>query len=245
MWAVAVSPSSPVLTVRLAFVSVRSGDQRARLPLDATIAVATRQDWAVDTDPDQIKSRERVRDLAEVYTHKREVDVMLDLIPDMFKKIDSRFLEPACGNGNFLVGILARKLGVITERQHGGSPNWYEFAVLRATASIHGIDISNENITEAQERMRAVIDKDFAEKGYDPTPAFRGALSVILNANIVYGDTLNEVERIKLIEWEAGAGETFIRTPSHLEEPEHNLFYVAPEPLAAVHYGELSPELLL
>lgn len=198
-----------------------------------------RQDRTADEGRGQIKSRARVRDLAEVYTHSREVDAMLGLIPDMFKSIDSRFLEPACGNGNFLVEILARKLRLITRRRHGGTANWYEFATLRAAASIYAIDISAENVAEAHERMRSVIDKEFAEKGYEPTPAFHSALAVILNANVVHGDTLRSAQSIRLTEWKAIEGERFIRKPSHLEEPPHDLFYVEPEPLPAVHYSDL------
>lgn len=196
----------------------------------------------MEPDRDQIKSRERVRDLAEVYTHKREVDAMLDLIPDMFERIDSRFLEPACGDGNFLVEVLARKLALASEKQHGGTPNWFEFAVLRAIASMYAVDISDENVSEAQDRMSAVIEKEFAEQGREPSPAFHDAARVILTANVVQGDTLNGLGSIELMEWEAGEGETFIRTPSGLEEPEHDLFYVAPEPMAPVHYSELRPK---
>ena len=61
----------------------------------------------------QVRSRERVRDLAEVFTHQREVDAMLDLMPDAFHNIDVKFLEPACGSGNFLVEILRRKLRLV------------------------------------------------------------------------------------------------------------------------------------
>src|SRR6185312_1331992 len=72
----------------------------------------------------QIKTRERVRDLAEVYTHKREVDAMLDLVPEMFpsagdpNNTDRKFLEPAAGSGNFLEEILRRKLAFVTARRY-------------------------------------------------------------------------------------------------------------------------------
>lgn len=194
---------------------------------------------------EQIKSRERVRDLAEVYTHPREVDAMLYLIPEMFRTIESRFLEPACGDGNFLVEILGRKLRLITEKRYGGTPNWYEFAVLRCAASIYAIDISDENVFEAQERMRAVIDKEFADKGYEPTPSFHDALTVILISNVVHGDTLEDAQSIRFIEWEVGEGETFIQAPTYLEEPDHDLFYAAPEPLSPIHYSDLTSEVLL
>jgi hypothetical protein len=202
--------------------------------------MAVGQDWVVEPDREQIKSRERVRELAEVYTHQREVDAMLDLIPEMFRQIDSRFLEPACGDGNFLVNILRRKLALVSEKTHGGTRNWLEFAALQALASIYAVDISDENVSEARDRMGAVIEKEFAERGHDPTPEFLEAVRVILSANIVQGDTLNSAGSIEFIEWEAGEGETFICTPSTLEEPEHDLFYVAPATMPAVHYSKLS-----
>lgn len=191
----------------------------------------------------QIKSRERVRDLAEVYTHKREVDAMLALVPEMLRDIDSRFLEPACGHGNFLVAILTRKLLLINEEAHGGTPHWYEFAALRAVASIYAIDISEENVLEAHERIHAVIEKEFAEKGYEPTPEFESALASILTANVVRGDTLQDPQSIRLIEWAVGDDETFIRTPSYLENPEFDLFFTPPEPMPPTHYSELTSEL--
>jgi hypothetical protein len=196
----------------------------------------------VEPDRDQIKSRERVRELAEVYTHKREVDGMLDLIPGMFEGIDSRFLEPACGDGNFLVEILARKLALVSEKEHGGSPQWFEYAVLRAVASIYAIDISEENVVEARGRMRAAVEKEFAEKGYEPTPPFSGALAAILCANVVRGDTLQDAQSIRLIDWATCDTERFIRTPSYLEDPEFDLFFVPPEPLPPIHYSELTSE---
>ena len=61
----------------------------------------------------QTKSKERVRDLAEVYTNQREINAMLDLTKNLSENIDSRYLEPACGNGNFLVEILKRKLQTV------------------------------------------------------------------------------------------------------------------------------------
>ena len=192
----------------------------------------------------QIKSRDRVRDLAEVYTHTREVDAMLALVPSMFRDIDSRFLEPACGHGNFLVAILSRKLRLITEKKHGGTPHWYEFAVLRAVASIYAVDISEDNVLEAQERMTAVIYKEFADKGYEPTPRFGVALAAILSANVVRGDTLQDPQAIRLTDWAAGNDETFVRTLAYLEDPQFDLFCPPPEPLPPIHYSELTSESL-
>lgn len=202
------------------------------------------RDWAIDQDRRQIRSRERVRDLAEVYTPMREVDAMLDLIPDMFHDIDSRFLEPACGDGNFLVEILSRKLGLISVSRYGGTPHWYEFSVLRCVASIYAIDISEENVCDARERMREVMEKEFADRGYDPTPAFHDAVTLILATNIVRGDTLEEAHKIRFVEWQVGKDETFVRIPTFLQEPDHNLFYEPPEPLGPDHYSDLTSVVL-
>jgi len=99
----------------------------------------------------QIKSKERVRDLAEVFTGEREVNAMLDLVKSQSEKIDSTFLEPACGNGNFLIAVLKRKLETI-RRKHKKQED-IEFYTIIASASIYGIDISEENVEEARQRM--------------------------------------------------------------------------------------------
>ena len=64
----------------------------------------------------QVKSKQRVADHGEVFTAEREVNAMLDLVKQETERIDSRFLEPACGDGNFLAEILRRKLAVVKAR---------------------------------------------------------------------------------------------------------------------------------
>lgn len=61
----------------------------------------------------QVKSKQRVADHGEVFTNPREVNAMLDMVKQETERIDSRFLEPACGNGNFLAEVLRRKLAVV------------------------------------------------------------------------------------------------------------------------------------
>ena len=60
----------------------------------------------------QIKSKQRVADHGEVFTDEKEVGAMCDLVIEETQRIDSRFLEPACGDGNFLIEILKRKLNI-------------------------------------------------------------------------------------------------------------------------------------
>lgn len=199
----------------------------------------------------QIRSRERVRGLAEVYTHEREVGAMLDLVPDMFPSkddpgnIDRTFLEPACGNGNFLVEILLRKLRYVTPRRYGRGER-FEHRILRCLASIYGIDICSENVEEACERMWTVVAAHLGRYPgpTDPTPGFRGAVEAILATNIIRADTLADAAEIELVAYEPGANGTFIREWSRPLDPaasEPNLFTLAtPRDEVPVHYSELA-----
>lgn len=183
-----------------------------------------------------IKSRERVRDLGEVYTQPREVTAMLGLIPDMFVEIDTRFLEPAAGNGNFLVAILERKISAITPAATGDA---YEFAVLRCLASTYGVDINEENVEEARERMLAIATVAATFDDGDASAPFVRAAGAILSTNIVVGDSLNAADQIVFVEYTPLLGERFQRVPSELEPPQMDLFYEPPAPLPTVHYSEL------
>jgi len=194
---------------------------------------------AHDSNGLHIKSRERVRDLGEVYTQPREVDAMLDLIPDAFADIDTRFLEPAAGNGNFLVAILERKIARIDETVHGGTPNWFEFALLRCLASIYAVDISLENVREARERMTAVVDAAHVFGGGSANLNFTKAVETILTTNVVEGDSLNAADQIVFVQYSPVPSEQFQRMPSELEPPAMDLFYMPPASLPTVHYSEL------
>lgn len=198
----------------------------------------------------QIKSRERVRDLAEVYTHKREVDAMLDLVADMFPSdeqplnIDRTFLEPACGSGNFLEEILRRKLAFVTTDRFGRGER-YEHRLLRCVSSIYGIDISPDNVLEAQDRLRALVnshlDNDLNTKAV--SRAFVTAVEVILATNIIGANTLDDAATIELIDYRPGPGCTFVREWSFLEPAanEENLFSALMQRKDAipVHYSKL------
>jgi len=199
----------------------------------------------------QIKSRERVRDLAEVYTHKREVDAMLDLIDDMFPSAndpgntDRRFLEPACGSGNFLEEILRRKLAFVTTRRYGRGER-YEHRLLRCLASIYAIDIHPENVEESKDRLRALInshlDNDLNTQAV--SPAFVDAAEEILRTNVICADTLADADSIEFIEYRPGRAGVFTREWFHMvdEQGQQDLF-AAVEPKRdgrPVHYSELS-----
>jgi len=202
--------------------------------------------------PEQIKHRARVRDLAEVYTHQREVTAMLDLVPDMFpseadpENLDKTFLEPASGHGNFLHEILRRKLAFVSSSRHGDGEE-YEHRILRCVASIYGIDIDAENVDDCRRRMTALIAAHVGDLA-SRTEGFWSAVEVILTTNIVRADTLADAQVIELVSYQPGEGGTFLREWSTLEEPatdsQLDLFDVLPdEPrrdARPVHYAQLA-----
>lgn len=199
--------------------------------------IGAKMSGGVMAEPRHVKSRERVRDLGEVYTQPREVNAMLDLIPDAFDCIDTRFLEPAAGDGNFLVAILARKIALIDEEKFGGTPEWFEFALLRCLASIYAIDIDEENVAEARERVLAIVTAAAAFDDGDASEAFHRAAREIVRTNVVVGDSLNGAGQIVFIGYTPLPGERFQRVPSELEPPAMDLFYEPPVALPTVHFS--------
>lgn len=161
-----------------------------------------------DVITSQTRTRDRVRDLAEVYTHKREVDAMLDLVPDMFpsdqspRNIGRTFLEPACGSGNFLVAILERKLAYVTTSVYRTQVT-LEAAMLKALSSIYGIDIDESNVEASRGFMKAEIahHANLQLNTIALGDGFWGAVEAILLANIVCADALNDANDIRFIEW--------------------------------------------
>src|SRR5256712_7360101 len=109
----------------------------------------------------QVVSKQRVSDHGEVLTGKREVNAMLDLVRGETERIESRFLEPACGNGNFLTAILERKLEVV-ERRYGKSQVEYERYAVLAVSSIYGVDILEDNIQQCRHRLFGGFEWNFS-----------------------------------------------------------------------------------
>lgn len=134
----------------------------------------------------QVVSKERVTEHGEVYTNPREVNAMLDLVKQETERIDSRFLEPACGTGNFLAEILTRKLRVVRSRYRKSQYD-YEFYAIVALASIYGIDILEDNVTACRKRLLDLFDRHhdylFREK------CMRTA-AYIVERNVVWGNAL-------------------------------------------------------
>ena len=103
----------------------------------------------------QVKSRQRVSDHGEVFTSEREVKAMCDLVKNETERIDSTFLEPACGDGNFLVEILRRKLNTV-RKSYSKSANDFAFYSIRALMSLYGVDIMADNVEACRERLLEV-----------------------------------------------------------------------------------------
>ena len=138
----------------------------------------------------QVKSRQRVMDHGEVLTDKREVNAMLDLVKPETERIESRFLEPACGNGNFLTVILERKLEVVA-RRYGKSQLDYERYAILAVSSIYGIDILEDNVQQCRHRLFGVFEWSYT--GLFKNRAknkCREAVRFLLERNIIWGDAL-------------------------------------------------------
>jgi hypothetical protein len=138
----------------------------------------------------QIKSRKRVADHGEVFTAEREVNAMCDLVASECLRPDSRFLEPACGDGNFLAVILRRKLSEL-RRKYKKSPRDYEKQAIVAIGSLYGVDIMNDNVLACRERLFRIWDEEYtAHCGTDASDETREAARFIISRNIINGNAL-------------------------------------------------------
>lgn len=137
-----------------------------------------------------VKSRQRVTDYGEVLTPQHIVNAMLDLVRPETERIDSRFLEPACGTGNFLIEVLNRKLRVVEARYAKNQLEYERYAVL-AVSSIYGIDILEDNAEECRKRLFEAFDGDYTRLfGKKTKEKCRESVRYILKHNIVHGDAL-------------------------------------------------------
>lgn len=146
-----------------------------------------------------VKSRQRVSDHGEVFTPRWLVEDMLDLVKGETERIDSRFLEPACGSGNFLVPVLERKLAVVRERYRSSDFENRHYALL-ALMCVYGIELLADNAAECRGRLLDTFSK-FVKAG----DAWVSAARTVLDLNIVQGDALTMTdsfgEHITFPEW--------------------------------------------
>lgn len=156
----------------------------------------------------QVKSKKRVTDHGEVFTSEREVNAMLDLVKQETERIDSRFLEPACGNGNFLVEVLRRKLCIVEAKYKRSQLEFERYAVI-AISSIYGVDILDDNARECRERLFKIFNEQYTRLyKSDCKEACRTSVKFLLNRNILWGDALdftNPVTKKPIVfsEWSA------------------------------------------
>ncbi|MDN8018111.1 hypothetical protein QZN08_27145 [Burkholderia multivorans] len=130
----------------------------------------------------QIKTRDRVRALGEVFTAQKEVNAMLDLIPaEQFTNPLSTWLEPSCGNGNFLVAILARKFN------HCPQHEAQDIYALKIVSALYGVDINQDNVQEAIQRLHTWLNEHVQSENKE---GFLKLASKILHTNIQLGNFL-------------------------------------------------------
>jgi SAM-dependent methyltransferase len=160
----------------------------------------------------QVKTRKRVTDYGEVFTSEREVNAMLDLVKQETERIDSRFLEPACGTGNFLVEILKRKLAVVENRYSKNQLEYERYAIL-ALSSIYGVEILMDNVEICRDRLLGVFTHYYINNfKKEIKPELLKAAEFILRRNILWGDALSlktpdeKAEPIIFSEWSAVNG---------------------------------------
>ncbi|MBR1454241.1 MAG: hypothetical protein IJ593_06310 [Lachnospiraceae bacterium] len=143
-----------------------------------------------------IKSKSRVEKNGEVFTPRNIVRDMLNLdgIKDISYNLDTTFLEPACGNGNFIVQIIARKLSSVRDET-------FDRDVIQAISTVYGVDIEEDNVCETRERVLDLVKYFYETNGRELSQDVERSITYILNRNIIFGNTLTcekkEEERIK------------------------------------------------
>jgi hypothetical protein len=148
-----------------------------------------------------VKSRQRVADHGEVFTPAWMVEAMLDLVKGETERIDSRFLEPACGSGNFLVRVLQRKLAAV-ELKFGKSDFERRHYALLALMCTYGIELLADNIAECRANMLEILADYLNLEELDDL--YRSA-HYVLSQNLVHGDALtmraSDGQPITFAEW--------------------------------------------
>jgi hypothetical protein len=147
------------------------------------------------------KSKQRVADHGEVFTPAWMVDEMLNLVKEEAERIDSRFLEPACGDGNFLVQVLRRKLAAV-DLKYGKSDFERQHYALLAVMCIYGIELLTDNIAECRDKLLAIL-KEYLN--LSPHANLYRAAFYVLSQNLVHGDALKMLSHdgnaITFAEW--------------------------------------------
>ena len=205
----------------------------------------------------QIKSRKRVSEHGEVFTSEREVEKMLQLVQNQVLRPDATFLEPACGDGNFLIEILKKKLESIN--LYKKSQLEYEKWCFICASSIYGVDILLDNVIDCRKRLyNYIIDTYEGIFKKKSKKDFEDIIMFVLTKNILHGDALtllkSDGEPIRFSEWKFLMGNKVKRRDYYLSElldpsikklNDENKLGVLSEPIQefpAVHYMKVSEE---
>jgi hypothetical protein len=148
--------------------------------------IVTLDDSSSNLAEELIKSRDRVSSHGEVFTPMWLVENMLDLVRDESYRIDSRFLEPACGSGNFLVSLLQRKLTTVHEKYGKNDFEKCHYAIL-ALMCIYGIELLEDNVFECRENLITIFNEFFGSK---LTEDLHQAAIYVISQNVILGDAL-------------------------------------------------------
>lgn len=136
-------------------------------------------------------ARQRIIDHGEVFTPPGLVNDMLDLVAQECERIDSRFLEPACGNGNFLAEVLRRKLRTANNNHPSNQTRWERDAIV-CLCSLYGIDLLPDNVAACRQRLLGVVEEAHSALYRHPLPVpVRDAAVYILATNIIHGDAIS------------------------------------------------------
>ncbi len=183
----------------------------------------------------QIKSKSRVRNRGEVFTSEREVNNILALTQATSNRY-WRFLEPACGDGNFLEAILRQRLEHLKQDRIEWHTKNREFSVLKVLSTIYGVDIAEDNISECKKRLRCVIFDYLPKK---TSKEFLLAMEEIMNTNLIVGDMLNDTDKIFFTEYSTPAKGLFKRRVYALTDMELGIETIIKE-YPTVSYKEMT-----
>lgn len=168
----------------------------------------------------QVKSKQRVVEHGEVFTNEREVRAMCDMVSQECNRIDSRFLEPACGNGNFLAEILRRKLVVVKNRYKKSADDYEKYSVIAVT-SIYGVELLSDNAQECRQRLFDIWNKEYTKNCKTANDTCRDNVRFILSRNILCGNALtmrtDDDKEIIFSEWSLVTGDKIKRRDFRLD----------------------------
>ena len=170
----------------------------------------------------QVKTKERVSNFGEVFTAEREVNAMLDLVKNETINIESTFLEPACGDGNFLEPILKRKLQIVKERYSKSHASYEKYSIIAIT-SLYGVDILQDNVEACINRLYNTWNDEYTKIcKKDASDVCRESCKYILSKNILCGDALtmlkSDGDPITFAEWKLASNTLFKRRDFQLSQ---------------------------